>query len=630
MKNSIRCILLISLFASCSEEKDEIVTTAATEEIAPYLPFKAIELNDLSSFAEVPKNWKIVGNVYADLSKENTLITSEGTGVLVNLPDEQIKGHLFTYFEHGDMELEMDVMMPKGSNSGLYFQGRYEVQLFDSWGVENPQYSDMGGIYHRWDESRGEGKEGYEGYAPKINAAKAPGLWQHFKIIFHAPKFDSSGKKTDNAEFEEVWLNGVLAQKNVQLTGSTRAAAFDDEKAKGPLMVQGDHGAVAFKSLKYKLYSDEKIRLADMTLKEYESDSVKLVNLDSLQLIREIATDTISAAMVSGKNPKKILSYTGKMIVPESGDYLFDYRINEGGGVLIVDKDTVVNLDGDNTLDSLGIGIKKLNKGEVPFQLIYNKHRYWKQDFSLEVEGPGIQKQALHAKSSVHRTGFLPEEIMIVDVADEVELQRSFWMHDGKKRTHSISVGTPQGIHYAYDLANGALLQIWNGDFFDATEMWMNRGEKQLGVPAGFTVSFHGDPEFARLENEDAPWPADASDLKDFKSTGYTLDADGLPTFNYQKENTTITDKMTPSNGTRALDRTITFKGTTPITHKIAEGTHIDQLPDGTFIVNDESYFVNFPDDAALKPAVRNNNESDELIVSVPGGEHSLNYTITW
>ncbi len=631
MINSVRFIVVIIFFTSCSEKKDSSKVETTTKQVAHrFLPFTAIELNDTSNFMDVPENWKIYGEVYANRSKKNTLIASEGTGILVNQPDEVNNGHLFTDFEHGDMELEIDVMMPEGSNSGLYFQGRYEVQLLDSWGVENPLYSDIGGIYHRWDDSRGEGKEGYEGYAPRINAAKAPGLWQHFKIIFHAPKFDGSGNKTDNAEFEEVWLNGVLVQKNIQLTGPTRASAFDDEKAKGPLMVQGDHGSVALKNMEYKLYGAEKVRLSDMTLKEYESDSVMLTNLDSLELIREIATDTISAAMASGTRTKRILSYTGKMVVPESGDYLFDYRINEGGGVFIVNGDTLVHLDGNYTLDSLGVGIKRLSEGEVPFQLIYNKHRGWTQDFSLEVEGPGIQKQALHAPSSINSTGFLPEDSMMVDVTDGVELQRSFWMHDGKKRTHCISVGTPQGIHYAYDLVNGALLQVWNGDFFDATEMWLNRGEKQLGLPAGFTVSFHGNPQFAYLSEENTPWPEDVSGFEDFKSTGYTLDSNGLPSFKYRKGNTAISDKMTPSEDMRSLNRTITLDGATPITHKIAEGNHIAELPDGTFIVNDESYFINFPEDAALKPEIRKNPGKNELIVNIPEGDHTLDYSITW
>jgi len=73
--------------------------------------------------------------------------------------------------------------------------GRYEVQLFDSWSVKAPKYSDCGGIYERWDEARGPGKQGYEGHAPLANASRAPGLWQHLHIEFQAPRFDAAGKK---------------------------------------------------------------------------------------------------------------------------------------------------------------------------------------------------------------------------------------------------------------------------------------------------------------------------------------------------------------------------------------------------------------------------------------------------
>src|SRR5690606_20858767 len=139
-------------------------------------------------------------------------------------PEKGKNQHLFTAFEHGDIEIELDVMMPVHSNSGLYFQGRYEIQLFDSWAVYKPQHSDMGGIYHRWDNSRAE--KGYEGHPPAINAAKAPGLWQHFKIIFHAPRFNAAGQKVNNAIFKEVWLNGVLIHENQEVTGPTRSSAF--------------------------------------------------------------------------------------------------------------------------------------------------------------------------------------------------------------------------------------------------------------------------------------------------------------------------------------------------------------------------------------------------------------------
>jgi hypothetical protein len=168
-----------------------------------------------------------------------------GAGVVVNDPAGKAKDHLLTTMEHGDIDLDLDFMMDKGSNAGVYLQGRYEIQMFDSWGVARPKSSDCGAIYERWDESRPDGRKGYEGHPPAQNVSRAPGLWQHFRIIFRAPRFNAQGQKIANARFVKVIHNGVTVHENVELTGPTRSAAFTDEKPAGPLMIQGDHGPVA-------------------------------------------------------------------------------------------------------------------------------------------------------------------------------------------------------------------------------------------------------------------------------------------------------------------------------------------------------------------------------------------------
>ncbi len=127
---------------------------------------------------------------------------------------------LYTTAEHGDVELELDYLMAKGSNSGIYLQGNYEVQLLDSWGVQHPKAGDNGGIYQRWDESKPEGQKGYEGYAPRQNASRAPGLWQHLKVSFQAPKFDASGKKTANARMLRLELKRGYHSRRCGATGT--------------------------------------------------------------------------------------------------------------------------------------------------------------------------------------------------------------------------------------------------------------------------------------------------------------------------------------------------------------------------------------------------------------------------
>lgn len=215
--------------------------------------FTSIPLNSLEAFADPGNNWTVASDAIADISSEGDLKPVPGKGVLVNMVSPKSRAHLITKESFGDVEVELDFMMAKGSNSGVYLQGRYEVQLFDSWTKLHPAFSDCGGIYQRWDKAR---NAGFEGHAPLINVARAPGLWQHLKIRFRTPRFDNNGVKTENARFEAVYLNGVLVQQQIALTGPTRSPLSGDEQAAGPLMIQGDHGSIAIRNIKYRSLSD--------------------------------------------------------------------------------------------------------------------------------------------------------------------------------------------------------------------------------------------------------------------------------------------------------------------------------------------------------------------------------------
>lgn len=226
--------------------------------------FVELNLKDLSSFKDQAGNWIIVGDVSMDSSinvyrgateysgsvnLKEMLNYESGTGVLLNKNDKK-KSDLITTWKHGDIVIKAEVMLAKGSNSGIYLQGRYEVQLLDSWGVEDPTFADIGGIYENWKD---DPKESFKGSAPLVNAAKPPGIWQSIEISFRAPRFNSAGVKIENAEFKSVKLNGKLVQKDVEVPWPTGGALGNNEVEKGPLRLQGDHGVVAFKNIKYHL-----------------------------------------------------------------------------------------------------------------------------------------------------------------------------------------------------------------------------------------------------------------------------------------------------------------------------------------------------------------------------------------
>ncbi|MGY3055418.1 hypothetical protein ACVWYG_003634 [Pedobacter sp. UYEF25] len=217
---------------------------------------KQISLENFSAFKNSNKNWAIVGGVIADLAKDDLIKSTKGTGILLCSSNEKSHGaDLFTNEEFGNAVVELDYMMAKGGNSGIYLQGNYEIQLEDSWGYRNPTAANNGGIYGRWDASRPKGDEVVGGFAPRQNVSKAPGLWQHIKIVFQAATFDGTGSKTANAKILQVVLNGVIIHENIELVGPTRGNN-GKEVAMAPLRLQGDHGSVAFRNISIAPFQD--------------------------------------------------------------------------------------------------------------------------------------------------------------------------------------------------------------------------------------------------------------------------------------------------------------------------------------------------------------------------------------
>ncbi len=202
------------------------------------------------------RGWSIVDDVALRPTNDRRLIavTIEGNPPGDNSAAPEVllsrgDSNLYTKDDYGDVELRIDFLVPRNSNSGVKLNGMYEIQIRDTHGKENLTGDDCGGVY-----PRGENQPRYhqidEGVAPRINAARPAGAWQTLEIAFRAPRFDAAGKKIENARFLRVVLNGETIHEDVELLHPT-GAAWDEvaEIPVGPIMLQGDHGPVAFRRL---------------------------------------------------------------------------------------------------------------------------------------------------------------------------------------------------------------------------------------------------------------------------------------------------------------------------------------------------------------------------------------------
>ena len=208
-----------------------------------------VDLTNLEAWRGPIEGCSIVGSVALDPADPKLLAGEAGSGILLALGPKAKAKNLISRQSFGDVELHAEFNVPKGSNSGIKFHSVYEVQLFDSFGATRKMTGrECGGVYPR-SEEKPKYHQIDDGSAPLVNACLAPGEWQVLDVTFRTARFDASGKKVECARITAV-LNGKTVQDNLEVHSPTGSAWRDAEKATGPLLVQLDHGPVAFRNLR--------------------------------------------------------------------------------------------------------------------------------------------------------------------------------------------------------------------------------------------------------------------------------------------------------------------------------------------------------------------------------------------
>ena len=200
-----------------------VVTPGAQSGIAPSDATVLFAGNDLSQWTATKQAWR-VENGYVEV-----------------VPNA---GDIRTKEKFGDVQLHVEWAAPavvRGTsqnrgNSGIFLQGRYEVQVLDSF--DNPTYADgqAGAIYGQW--------------PPLVSPVRKPGEWQTYDIIFEAPKFE--GDKVVKPAYLTVFLNGVLLHHHKEVMGPTvhRAlASYAPQPAEDSLVLQDHQQPVRYRNI---------------------------------------------------------------------------------------------------------------------------------------------------------------------------------------------------------------------------------------------------------------------------------------------------------------------------------------------------------------------------------------------
>jgi hypothetical protein len=175
---------------------------------------------------DAPVKWKPADKLFngRDLAGWKPRAASKKNGWMVHdgvLVNAEPGNDLVSERKFNDFKLHAEFRYPRGSNSGIYLRGRYEVQIEDNYGQEIDDHK-IGSVY------------GF--LTPALNAAKPAGEWQSVDITL-------VGRKVT------VVLNGERIIDRQTIPGITGGALDSNEGEPGPIMVQGDHGSVEFRKL---------------------------------------------------------------------------------------------------------------------------------------------------------------------------------------------------------------------------------------------------------------------------------------------------------------------------------------------------------------------------------------------
>ena len=519
--------------------------------------------------ASLPTNWQRVGSVWA-APDQPALTTTVASGTVapekimwVGTAGQPLELAMVA----NDFQLTMEVLTGAGAAVNLALPGGKVVKL-TGWPV-----------------------------------SKMPGLWQRVAIQYRMGK---------PAMIEKMALNDVTVAEGTFLPGQSTGAQTDPNR----LGVQVVNGMAAVRHVVYKPYANRAVAQwsAPLSYTIYEGENTTRAETAGKKILKQDTTARLNYEVGYGQPRRHSVLFSGKLNALKTGDYEFDLNYGGIAGLWVDGKETI-----PATYHELGQPVTvRLPLAAGPHEVQVFFTRFWaRPGLGLFVAQAGVRPQPLHTLISLPDPD--PVGLISVQAGAKAERIRSFVQLSGetKKRTHSLSVGTPANLNYTLDLNQMALLQVWKGDFANLTEMWYERGEPQLLNPMGAVVYLPGQTALMVLPNaasQTTAWP-DSTDETTLQYRGLTVDKQGYPTIQYTLAGLAVTDDIRPGNN--VLMRTLTVKGSTAGTPhcRIVAGSLVEEISKGFYAVNDRSYYIRI--DPKMTVKVRQLAGKQEVLLPV-------------
>jgi len=493
-------------------------------------------------------------------------LTPNRNGYTINKKGKSIlyamdRRNLVSKEKFSDCSFKMEFQL--NSYSGVYFLSRYEIQLAKRGKSKELSKRSSGALFYQ--------------KTPDVDAIGDQNDWQTLEVEFRAPRFAADGRKTANAMFTKVILNGKLVHKNVYALKATQDAPFLNEVSNAPIQIEGGIGSMAIRKVEMKSIDLSHIRTA--ALNEQESIPYDKYGNKKVDLVAE------GKKSFENKGCIECHSTDNNATIVKTGPPLFRLLLKENKTIKVLDKaeDHLIEIPADE--EYVRRSIRKphsqlaLNKHDnmrpyLPIMVPYTAELL--SDFDVESIIAYIKTLNNESKKNVIRWASKPRDIYNIAtdngaliVNDRTRIQR---VDIGDKHSgRAFHVGLPGGINYSFDQRILAVVDIWNGPFLRIGNELDGRGgaasEKGYAAKTWKTESSYFQPLYSNgsqvnfdfrepnvvTEDKGRRFTADKSDFvkkvnsAQAKFLGLKTPKNSTPTFVYKVEKNLIDMRFVPS-----------------------------------------------------------------------------------